>query len=71
MFHQVARCTRMLSRGEMIQGNGVVLERGLLCLQLTSCACGVSLCTDALVVGNGSYIPWPWMTLTLGYDRCN
>ena len=35
---------------------------------VTSCLCGVSLCTNALVAGNGSYILWPLMPLTLGYD---
>ena len=32
-----------MSRGERITEHGVVLERGLLCFQLTSCFCGVSM----------------------------
>ena len=41
--------------------------RGLLLLCDTSVLGGVST-MNALVMGNGSYIMWPSVALTLGYD---
>ena len=36
---------------------------------VTGYLCGVSLILNALLAGNGSYILWPLVALTLGYDK--
>ena len=51
------------------KGFGFALSAWFIVASGRGCVSGVSLTLTAFVVGNGSYILWPLVVLTLGYDR--
>ena len=58
----------LLSYGNNAKVFGFALSAWFFVASVTGYVSGVSLILDVLVAGNGSYILWPLVTLTLGCD---